>query len=114
MKLIVTFSKDSFLIDFITQVRKIINSNFVCLIFGKNKDHLNVAAEIQNVLYTDNVEDLKYFCSIKMTMKNIMKFSEMLEKEYDIRFNLNQSSILNFNIYDILKSPPLKKSKHKK
>ena len=85
---------------FIEEARKIIHSNFVCLVFAMNKSHVDWVSKMENVLFTTSPEDFYEFAEMKMITKDIINFAHRLESKNGIKFKLNENSLLNFPLIE--------------
>lgn len=82
----------------IEKARKIVGSNFVCLVFGMNPSHLEWVCKMENVLFTNNDDDFRKFATIKMNKEEIIKFSNELGNKYNVKFKINEKSLLTFSV----------------
>ena len=80
----------------IEESRKIYKSNFVCLVFARDNKHLDWVTKMENVLFTSNPEYFKKFAAIDMEKKAVLNFANELEKVNNIKFNINEDSLLKF------------------
>ena len=70
--------------NLIKQARKIIGSNFVCLVFDDENDQNNNmkwVSEMENVLLTRDSEDLQEFAKLEMNLLKLLDFVEKLKKK---------------------------------
>ena len=70
--------------NLIKQARKIIGSNFVCLVFDDKNDQNNNmkwVSEMENVLLTRDSEDLQEFAKLEMNLLKLLDFVEKLKKK---------------------------------
>lgn len=80
----------------IEEARKIIGSNFVCLVFARSHGHLEWIKDMENVLFTTSSDDFRRFAKLDMNKTEILNFAHDLEKEYDCKFKINENELLNF------------------
>ncbi|KAK8875571.1 hypothetical protein M9Y10_005740 [Tritrichomonas musculus] len=80
----------------IEEARKIIGSNFVCLVFANSAEHLDWVLKMENVLFTNDPETFRKFASLGMTEKEVLDYIDFIEKSKNIKFNINQKELLNF------------------
>lgn len=101
LKLIVSVDDVESCKEIIEKIRECHLSNFICLIFSKNLELLNLAISMENVLFTDQSKYLKKFIKIKLIKEKILNFSQKLSKCYNsndnlIKFNINRNNLLQF------------------
>ena len=86
--------------NLIKQARKIIGSNFVCLVFDDENDQNNNmkwVSEMENVLLTRDSKDLQEFAKLEMNINKLLEFVEKLKKESNnIKFKINEGELLHF------------------
>lgn len=86
----------------IQEARKIIGSNFVCLVFARSNRHKDWITEMENVLFTNDPDDFKKFVALKMDQKDILGFINNLQKKLtDTEFRINKSELLKFPLADL-------------
>ena len=82
---------------FIEETRKIIKSNFICLVFSNIIiNNIEWSSKMENVLFTNDENDFHEFVELKMTNENILNFSQKLENKFQKKFNLNKNDLFKF------------------
>lgn len=84
----------------IEEARKIIKSNFVCLVFASNSNHIKWVSEIENVLFTTSPSFFKEFAELKMIKKDVLDFIQKLEKDTSFKFKINENELLNYPLFN--------------
>ncbi|KAK8848010.1 hypothetical protein M9Y10_019062 [Tritrichomonas musculus] len=95
-KLITNAGKDLNGKDLIIEARKIIGSNFVCLVFASNIGHYQWIKEMENVLFTVAPSDFKRFCELNLNEKEVLEFVSSLEDHFGFQFKINKNDLLRF------------------
>ena len=80
----------------IEESRKIIGSNFICLVFASSLGHMEWVRNMENVLFTNNPDYFKKFAKIKLNQKEILEFANELMSKYDYKFKINEDELLKF------------------
>ncbi|KAK8881330.1 hypothetical protein M9Y10_004065 [Tritrichomonas musculus] len=99
LKLITNTTEAEYLIKL---ARKIIRSNFVCLVYADEKDqnnHMKWISEMENVLFTKDPEDFKKFAALEMNIVPLLEFIDGLKRKYetdDYHFKINEKKLLYF------------------
>lgn len=83
----------------IEEARKIIKSNFVCLVFASDIRHYEWVSQMENVLFTNNPVFFREFARLNMNMADVLDFIHKLEEFSQLRFNINQDELLNFPLH---------------
>ena len=91
--------------DFIERIRKCHLSNFVCLVFSKDKKFMRLALEMENVLFTDKIELFQKFVKISLDNETISDFYKELQIIYDVKFNINEDELVKFHPIILENSP---------
>lgn len=99
IKLIISFIHESWAKEVIENVRNVYRSTTVCLIFDDKLNHIDLAASMENVLCTNEVNYLNDFADINMDINSILRFSNDLKNRYERSFDIDRSSILNFKVF---------------
>lgn len=76
--------------------RKIIKSNFVCLVYASSIHHLNWITKMENVLFTNQKSDFQKYVLMKMEKNEILNFAHSLENKYKTKFLINEDQLLKF------------------
>lgn len=81
----------------IQEARKIIGSDFVCLVFARSNSHKEWVTKMKNVLFTTDPEDFKEFVALEMEQKSISDFVKKLRKKHtDTTFIIDEKELLKF------------------
>ena len=80
----------------IEEARKIIGSNFVCMVFASSIDHIKWVSKMENVLFTMTPEHFREFAAMELDQKDIIEFAHRLEDSYEYKVNINEDELLNF------------------
>lgn len=85
----------------IEEARKVIGSDFVCLVFAMSWGHFEWVKNMKNVLLTNKAEMFRKFAALNMEINSIMGFIDELEKLHKVKYYIDQNQLLNFpNIID--------------
>ena len=87
--------------DLIIKAREAVGSNFVCLVFAQSEKHLEWISKMENVLFTNDLNDLLIFTSLKMHINDVLAFVKELSVKYEkygYRFRINEKELLHFPI----------------
>lgn len=84
----------------IEESRKIIGSNFVCLVFARSTNHFEWVKNMENVLLTFNAEAFRKFAALKMNQKDVLDYIDYLEKLHGFKYKINKESLLRFPLAD--------------
>ena len=82
----------------INEARKIVGSNFICLVFAMSESHLDWVCKMENVLFTNDEDDFRKFAEIELNNEEIIKFANELGDKYSVKFKINEKSLLNFRV----------------
>lgn len=85
----------------IEEARKIVGSNFICLVFALHTHHCDWIVQTENVLFTNHTEMFEKFTLLKMDKKSVLDFIDELEKLHKLKFNINTETMLYFPNADI-------------
>lgn len=86
----------------IEQARKIVGSNFVCLVFAGSRNHIEWVEKMPNVLLTTKTEMFKKFADLEMEQNAMNQFINELQNAENFKFNINQKELLNFPLFETL------------
>lgn len=100
MKLVLSFENYEWGKKVLCEIRKIYyRSNFICIVFSENINHIKFAKEQENVLFTDDIQYLLEFVNIKMEQidtKRYIEYATKLQKKHNVNFNINKNKLLEF------------------
>lgn len=84
-------------LKFIKEARKIIGSNFLCLVFDEKIENLNQFPIMENVLFTSSPQFFGKFSSLPMDENKHLNFIDDLQKHSNSHsFKINRKEILKF------------------
>ncbi|KAK8896155.1 hypothetical protein M9Y10_014049 [Tritrichomonas musculus] len=82
----------------IEEARKI-RPNIICLVYCSDTNHMRWISAMENVLYTDDPNDLVLFGQLEMKYERIINFMKQLqdkfEKKTGCKFNINKEKLSN-------------------
>lgn len=106
MKVILSFNNDQMIRDSINLIREIIGVNFVCLIYSEDFNQKEIAANMENVLFTNDFDDLIKFAQIDLRLECINLFITEIKNKFKLNLDINTKSLLNFNLKKYKVWPP--------
>lgn len=98
MKIIIDYYSLNDTLNLIYEIRKIINSNIICLIYLNENMNQNYESLLntENIIFTTSIDDVKKFISIEFDLTHIHHFISEIEAKYKYKFKLNEDQLLNF------------------
>ncbi|KAK8841544.1 hypothetical protein M9Y10_027166 [Tritrichomonas musculus] len=78
----------------IEEARKIIGSDFVCLVFAGSSNHIDWVSKMKNVLFTTSPADFRKFAAMDLNKKDVLGFINGLH--YKDRFKIYEDELLSF------------------